>query len=153
MAVSLIREITCGIPQGSNLGPLFFLLYINDLPNCLKYSTPRMFADDTNITAAGKSINETEKFLNLDLNCIKTWLSANKISLNIAKTEYVLIGPRNRISSLEYEPNVVIGNDVAKRVQSTKVLGVHIDDKLTWEKHIDEIAKKSVFRHWCYQEA
>ena len=55
-----LRSISCGIPQGSILGPLFFLVYINDLPNCLKHTTPRMFADDTSLTAYGKSIEEIE---------------------------------------------------------------------------------------------
>ena len=59
-----LRTISCGIPQGSILGPLFFLVYINDLPNCLKHTTPRMFADDTSLTACGKSINEMELGLN-----------------------------------------------------------------------------------------
>ena len=101
-----------------------------------------MFADDTNVTATGKSINETQVPLNHDLNCIGKWLVANKLSLNIAKTEYVLIGSRNRISGLLTEPNIVIGNGSVKRVESTKVLGVHIDKNLTWEKHIDVVAKK-----------
>ena len=134
-------RISCGIPQGSILGPLFFLLYINDLPNCLSFTTPRMFADDTNITVAGKSVTETQTILNHDLNSIKAWLVANKLSLNIAKTEYVLVGSRNRLSELE-EPDIVIGNEPVKRVQSTKVLGVHIDENLTWDKHIDVVAKK-----------
>ena len=62
-----LRSISCGIPQGSILGPLFLLVYINDLPNCLKHPTPRMFADDTSLTAYGKSIEEIELGLNKDL--------------------------------------------------------------------------------------
>ena len=62
-----LRSISCGIPQGSILGPLFVLLYVNDLPNCLKHTTPRMFADVTSLTAYGKSIEEIELGLNEDL--------------------------------------------------------------------------------------
>ena len=62
-----LRSISFGISQGSILGPLFFLIYINDLPNCLKHTTPRMFADDTSLTTYGKSIEEIELGLNEDL--------------------------------------------------------------------------------------
>ena len=86
------RTITCGIPQGSILGPLLFTLYINDLPNCLKHTTPRMFADDTSLTAAGETLGEVERRVNEDLSNVHNWLSANRLNLNIAKTEYVLIG-------------------------------------------------------------
>ena len=71
------RAVKCGVPQGSILGPLLFLVYINDLPNCLECTTARLFADDTNITASGKSIRELERTLNLDLANVEGWLSAN----------------------------------------------------------------------------
>ena len=81
-----LRSISCGIPQGSILGPLFFLVYINDLPNCLKHTTPQMFADDTSLTAYGKSTEEIELGLNEDLEKIRLWQQANTLSLNVAKT-------------------------------------------------------------------
>ncbi len=84
--------ITCGIPQGSILRPLLFLIYINDLPNSLEYSSTRMFADDTTLPASGKSVPEVEIAINYDLANAKRWLSANKLSLNLIKTEYLLIG-------------------------------------------------------------
>ena len=79
--------ITCGIPQGTILGPLRFIIYINDLPNCLEHAAPRMFADDTSLTAVGKTLNKAEEIANKDLNNVKAWLSSNKLSLDIAKTE------------------------------------------------------------------
>ena len=66
----------CGIPQGSILGPLFFLLYINDLPECLRQTTPRLFADDTNLTATGKTVEEVERAMSGDLEYVKKWLLA-----------------------------------------------------------------------------
>jgi hypothetical protein len=78
-------RVTCGIPQGSILGPLLFLLYINYLPDCLRQVSPRLFADDTNLTAAGEIIEEVELLMNNDLLRIKEWLLANKLSLNVAK--------------------------------------------------------------------
>ena len=136
------RKITCGIPQGSILGPLLFTLYINDLPNCLKHTTPRMFADDTSLTAAGETLSEVEKRTNEDLRNVHNWLSANKLNLNIAKTEYVLIGSRHRINSLDIQPSINIDKQSVKRVKHSKVLGVQIDEHLAWTKHIEFIAGK-----------
>ncbi|CAB4035214.1 Hypothetical predicted protein, partial [Paramuricea clavata] len=136
------RGITCGIPQGSILGPLLFIIYINDLPNCLKHTTPRMFADDTSFTAVGKTLNEAEEIANKDLKNIKVWLSSDKLSLNIAKTEYILIGSRSKINSMDVQPTVKIDTCPIKRVKSAKVLGVEIDENLNWEKHIEYIASK-----------
>ena len=85
------KVIRCGVPQGSILGPLFFLLYINDLPQCLSKTKPRLFADDTNLTASGNSITRLEAAVNSDLENLKKWLIANKLNLNVAKTEFMLI--------------------------------------------------------------
>ena len=133
--------ISCGIPQGSILGPLFFLVYINDLPNCLKHTTPRMFVDDTSLAAYGKSIEQIELGLTEDLQKIGLWLQANKLSPNMAKTKYMLIGSRQRLAKLSLEPNISIKGDPIKRVRDTKILGVLIHESLTWSKHIEEIAK------------
>ena len=89
--------ITCGVPQGSIVGPLFFLLYINDLPRCLNKTKPRMFADDTNLTASGDSVPIVQAALNSDLENLRKWLIANKLSLNVAKTEFMLIGSKSMI--------------------------------------------------------
>ena len=88
--LSSTRSLSCGVPQGTILGPLLFLIYINDLPNCLGTSSPRMYADDTNITYPGNSIHEIELNLNKELANVRDWLLANKLSLNAAKTEYML---------------------------------------------------------------
>ena len=117
------RKITCGIPQGSILGPLLFTLYINELPNCLKHTTRRMFADDTSLTAARKTLSEVEKRANEDLRNVHNWLSANKLNLNIAKTEYVLIGSRHRINSLDIQPSINIDKQLLKESSIPKCSG------------------------------
>jgi retron-type reverse transcriptase len=130
--LSTLKYLKYGVPQGSILGSLLFLIYINDLPNCLQHSTACMFTDDTNITVSGKSIKEAEVAVNADLNNITEWLLSNRLSLNLVKTEYLLIGSRHNINMLE-EP--------IKGVQVTKTLGVKIDQFLTWaflEESIDE---------------
>ena len=93
--------ITCGVPQGSNLGPLLFLVYINDLPNCLNHTTPRMFADDTSVSYASNSVEELENIINSDLKNLNSWLTTNRLSLNIVKTEFMIIGSRQKIRVID----------------------------------------------------
>ena len=82
---SEILELKCGIPQGSTLGPLLFLIYINDLRFCLKNSNASHFADDTCITHSNRSIKALEQSLNQDLKNVTSWLNANRLSLNVKK--------------------------------------------------------------------
>ena len=95
--LSGISPINCGVPQGSIIGPLLFLLYINDLPNCLARACPRMYADDTNITVSANNAADLKTMLNDELSNLNLWLRANKLSLNITKTEYMIIGSRQRL--------------------------------------------------------
>ena len=90
------------------LGPLFFLLRINDFPDCLHKTKPRLFAGDTNLAATGKSINDIKIAMNSDLENLRKWLIANKLSLNVAKTEFMLIGSKPMIKSISNaHPNVI----------------------------------------------
>ena len=84
--------LSCGVPQGTILGPLLFLLYINDLPNSLSNCEPRMYADDTHLTYAGDNADNIQLHLNQDLENVHNWLRANKLTLNMIKTEFMLIG-------------------------------------------------------------
>ena len=114
--------LTCGIPQGTILGPLLFLLYINDLPNCLSNSQPRMYADDTHLTYADNDICPLEASLNQDLSNINRWLIANKLTLNATKTEFMLIGSRQKSNSLSVLPGLEINGTQLNRVNFTKSL-------------------------------
>ena len=98
--------ISCGVPQGSILGPLLFQLYINDLPNCNLLSDVRMYADDTNLTFASKDPNELFSSLTHDLGNLKQWLDSNRLSLNVLKTKYLFTGTRQKISLLPSNPHI-----------------------------------------------
>ena len=95
--LSSSRSYTYGVPQGSIIGPLLFLVYINDLPNCMNDGLARMYADDTNITFHSHDLSELEDAMNAELINLNTWLQSNKLSLNIAKTELMVIGSRQRL--------------------------------------------------------
>ena len=141
-SLSSNRVLSCGIPQGTILGPLLFLLYINDLPNCLMHSQPRMYADDTYLTLAGNSVDSIELNLNEDLASISEWLTANKLTLNKSKTEFMIIGSRQRLKTLPHSPSLKIDGAPISQVPSTKSLGVYIDENLTWNVHIENLSKK-----------
>ena len=78
-------NVTCGIPQGSILGPLLFTIYINDLPSCNLFSKPRMYADDATLTSSAEDPYVLEHKMNFDMNLIQSWLTANKLTLNLKK--------------------------------------------------------------------
>ena len=127
--MSQVVDITCDVPQGSSLGPLLFLLYINDLPNCLEETQAFMFADDTNLFCQGKSSTEIENKINTDLDNLHKWLIAHKLTLNQEKTESMLVGSRQRLQQSLNNPQIVISNHIIEQVSTKKVLGVIIDEQ------------------------
>ena len=141
-SISESKSLAFGIPQGAILGPLLFILYINDLPNCLKNSEPQMYADDTHQTFAGNNVDIIEQKLNQDLISVSNWLVANKLTLNKSKTKFMVIGSRQRLGTFDRSPALKTDNVLIKQVGSAKSLGVHVDEHLTWNTHISHISKK-----------
>ena len=89
--------ISCGVPQGSVFGPLLFLIYINDLHVVIKRCKVHHFADDTNLLIINKSLKRLSKLLNIDLKNLPNWLNANKIWLNVSKTELIIFKPKRKL--------------------------------------------------------
>ena len=136
---SSMKTVKCGVPQGSILGPILFLLYINDLASICKKTLPFLFADDTNLFICGDNPDEMVSDLNSELEDISSWLKTNKLSLNVKKTHYMLFSSkRNRKDILP----IKIDNNEIEEVEHTKFLGVFIDNKLNWKKHISYISGK-----------
>ena len=142
-----VRGINCGVPQGSCLGPLLFLIYINDLPFSLQKCHVSMYADDTAISLSSKSIDDLQNDLNLDLLNLQDWLHASKLSLNVVKTQSLIIGSGPSIRMIENQPDAPssfsIGDQDIEMITNTRYLGVQIDSKLNWGKHIDTIKTKA----------
>ena len=134
-------DVTCGVPQGSSLGPLLFLLYINDFRLCLEKTSCGHFADDTFIIYNSKKPRTIENGVNFDLKRVTAWLRLNKLSLNAAKTELIFFHSRRR--PLEYGSIYIKFNGVRLTpVDHVKYLGVYLDSYLSWEYHIHELSKK-----------
>ena len=139
-------SVEFGVPQGSVLGPLLFLLYINDICNITNKGKFVLFADDTNIFVAADSKNKVYKLANEVLHAVNKYMGVNLLHINVKKCCYMYFSPSKRdngeLNADIDSQNLSINNKIIKRVSQTKFLGVIIDDKLSWKPHILSLNKK-----------
>ena len=144
--LSTINKISCGVPQGSVLGPLLFLIYINDFHNSSAKFSFYLFADDTNLLYADKNLKSLEKAVNNELVRVSDWLNANKLTLNAKKSNFVIFRPHQR--KMDHSVNILMfdnSNHILTFLECkdhVKYLGVLLDSHLSWKYHIDNVALK-----------
>ena len=140
--VSNFLPITCGVPQGSVLGSLLSLIYVDDLPNITKVLQFYLFADDTSIYAVyvdSDDLITLQKTLNKELRKVKKWLDVNRLALNISKTNYVIFHSPSKVISQFIR--IKLGSNPLNHVEYIKYLAILVDSALSWRPHITELSK------------
>ena len=130
-----VTQISCGVPQGSVLGPKLFILYINDICNVSKLLKFILFADDTNILYSDSNIHDLISIINHELDTLYTWFSVNKLSLNASKTNCMIFGKRK----IHCDVDIQINNNHITRVNKTTFLGLMIYEQLNWKEQIHQV--------------
>jgi len=134
---SCLTNVPCGVPQGSTLGPLLFLLYVNDICRVLPGENVKLFADDTNLFISGVDVNVLNQKCNYCIETLNQWFIANRLHMNVDKTN-VMVFPKTKTNDI----CVKLSEIAIVKVQHCRYLGIFIDNTLTWSHHIDTIYSK-----------
>ena len=137
---SSFRPVTCGVPQGSVLGPLFFLIYVNDMESVLPDCGLKLYADDTVLFQSGENCDLAEGKLQLSMNRFAKWCSSNALTINTKKTKLMAFGSRSKVKKCRKASTNLNGAKI-KLVPSYKYLGVTLDQTLNYNSHIANTSK------------
>ena len=135
---SKLEHIHCSVSQGSILRPFLFLVYISDLNYAIRYCLVHHFTDDTNILNYKNPVKRMHKQVNQDLKNLTNWLNANKVCLNVNKTEVVLFKSSRKLTDVPLK--LKLNGERLYSTNSVKYLGINIDENLNWEQQISDIA-------------
>ena len=133
-------EIKCGVPLGSVLRPLLFLIYMNDICKCSRLLSFILFADNTNLFLSHQDTDNLYNAMNQELKNITTWLLTNKLSLNVNETHFMIFKTKNRTFSQRM--SIMIDGQQIGQVKYTQFLGLFIDEELSWKYHINHVTMK-----------
>ena len=149
--ISNFNNVTCGVPQGSILGPLFFLIYINDLHGVLGDKNYHLYADDTVIYCINENIQNAEKEMQKILNKFSKWCEINALTINTSKTKTMLFGSRNKIKN-SYKPDLSLYNEHLQMVPTYKYLGVNLDQTLNFKYHLESLVNNISFKLYMFSK-
>ena len=142
----LLQEDVYGVPQGSVLDPLLFLLYIDDLKSIIKLCCHHLYADDTVIIISHENLDTLTSQVETELSHIDLWLKNNKITINTDKTETIFFGNHSQLKTVENKTVNYMGIPL-KRSKKVKYLGVIFDQKMQWGDHIKNVNQKISFKY------
>ena len=137
-----LKLITSGMPQGSILGPLGFIIYVNDIPNSVPELSLILYADDTSAFTSNKDISLLNNTMSNGLNKSNKWFQSNKLSLNLKKSNFMLFGTHNKTKKYNNRFKLHLDNEEISHVDAYKFLGLTVDQSLTWNNHINGLSKK-----------
>ena len=145
--VSSLVNISCGIPQGSTVGPLMYIIYMNDVSTSLNHCKYQLYADDTVIYLSDDitNLNDATNRITTDLESFKYWCDMNKLTLNVKKTKYVTFGLKSQTRKV-INHTLQIGTNKIERVPSYKYLGIILDSNLNYKKHIENCIKSASYK-------
>ena len=141
---SSLKAVTCGVPQGSILGPLLFSIYVNDLPSVVACKV-LLYADDTAMIVSGMNIHEIEQTLATELKCVRDWLIDNKLSLHLGKTESILFGNKQKLNKQGHvNLNITCAGNIIQSKSQVKYLGVELDQFLSGDCITTKLVGRSI---------
>lgn len=142
-SLSHVKPVIMGVPQGSLLGPILFLVYINDLPNCLTSTSSILYADDTTIFTSSDCMSTIITRLNCDLSNLSAWCNKNKLRINASKTQFMLFHTNKRV--IPSAPSLILNDHILSPTHEVIFLGIKLDRHLKFNLHAEMISKKIAF--------